>query len=280
MHVIKELTPLKELINQQKENDKIIGFIPTMGALHTGHLSLINEADKTCDFVVVSIFVNPTQFNDPKDLEKYPRTLDADLALLEKTPCNLVFTPEVNTIYPEPDNSMFDLGSLATVMEGKFRPGHFHGVVQVVKRLFDIVEPRKAFFGQKDFQQVAIIKHMTKQLNLPVEIVSCPIIREKSGLALSSRNQLLSQEERKRATTIYQTIFWAKSQNDKLDIKTLKQAVIEQINVVDCLEVEYIEIADAETLQTVESWDDSPHIVLCATVYCGKVRLIDNIMLK
>lgn len=280
MQVISEIDLLKELVAAQKNAGKVVGFVPTMGALHTGHLSLVAEASKRCDFVVVSIFVNPTQFNDPKDLEKYPRTLDADVKLLETTACNLVFAPSVETMYPEPDTRVFDFGSLATVMEGKFRPGHFNGVGQVVSRLFDLVQPHKAFFGQKDFQQFAIIKHMTNQLGLSVEVVSCPIVREVSGLAMSSRNMLLSGQERIEATAIHRTLTWAKSECKNRRIEELKKEISRQINAVDCLEVEYVEIADAATLQSVNDWNDAQSIVLCVAVYCGKVRLIDNVLLK
>ncbi len=280
MQVIKEIAHLNEIIASQKEAGKTIGFVPTMGALHAGHLSLVNEASKHCQFIVMSIFVNPTQFNDPKDLEKYPRTLEADLKLLENTACNLVFAPEVATMYPKPDTRVFNFGALETVMEGAFRPGHFNGVGQVVSKLFEMVKPHQAFFGQKDFQQFAIIKHMTQQLNLPVEVISCPIIREESGLALSSRNQLLSSVEKEQATAIYNALNWAKLQGETLTVSQLKQQITEQINQVSVLEVEYVEIADANSLQSVNNWTDASSIVLCVAVYCGKVRLIDNMILK
>ncbi|MFV0365624.1 MAG: pantoate--beta-alanine ligase [Mangrovibacterium sp.] len=280
MQVIKELDLLHQIINNQKESGKTIGFVPTMGALHNGHLSLVKEAQKSCDFIVMSIFVNPTQFNDTSDLEKYPRTLGADVKLLESTACNLVFAPEVETMYPEADERVFDFGSLATVMEGAFRPGHFNGVGQVVSKLFLMVKPHKAFFGQKDFQQFAIIKHMTKLLNLPVEVISCPIIREESGLAMSSRNQLLSAQEKEKATAIYQTLAWAKLQNNSKSIAELKDAVSSKINAIDCLDVEYVEIADADSLQSLTDWNAATGIALCVAVYCGKVRLIDNVLLK
>lgn len=280
MQVIKDIASLSEIIAQQKKDNKTIGLVPTMGALHAGHLSLVDEADKHCDFIVVSIFVNPTQFNDLSDLEKYPRTLSADLELLDSTACRLVFAPEVETMYPEKDTRLFDFGTLATVMEGAFRPGHFNGVAQVVSKLFLMVQADKAFFGQKDFQQIAIIKEMTKQLNLPIELISCPIIREKSGLARSSRNQLLSEAEKEKASAIFQSISWAKTQVERLQVNELKTQIAARINAVDVLEAEYVEIAHADTLQSISDWQEAASIVLCVAVYCGKVRLIDNILLK
>lgn len=259
-------------------SDRKIGFVPTMGALHKGHISLVEQAVNENDVVVVSIFVNPTQFNDPKDLERYPRNLEADLRLLEKTGCDVVFAPDVHEIYPEPDNRKFNFGTLETVMEGKYRPGHFNGVAQVVSKLFDIVRPDKAYFGLKDFQQLAIIRNMVNQLELPVEIVSCPIIREESGLAMSSRNELLTAEERKNAAVISQTLFEAKKLKDEKDVQTVARWIEENINKNSFLRVEYAEIVDATTLQPVKSWDDSGEIVCCVAVFCGKIRLIDNVV--
>src|SRR5690554_1193475 len=203
MILVKTIKELKEYLGELRKNGSV-GLIPTMGALHNGHLSLVNEAVRENPVVVVSIFVNPTQFNDPNDLRRYPRNLDADLKMLEPTGCDLVFAPEAEEIYPEPDSyrEKFDFGQLEKVMEGKHRPGHFNGVAQVVSKLFHIVEPNKAYFGLKDFQQLAIIKKMVQMLKMPVEIVPCPIIREESGLAMSSRNELLSAEERKNAALI------------------------------------------------------------------------------
>jgi len=260
------------------ESGKKVGFVPTMGALHKGHISLVEKAVNENDIVVVSIFVNPTQFNDPKDLERYPRTIEADLRLLEKTGCNLVFAPDVKEIYPEPDTRKFNFGALETVMEGKHRPGHFNGVAQVVSKLFDIVQPDQAYFGLKDFQQLAIIKNMVSQLNLSVKIISCPIIREESGLAMSSRNELLSIEERKNAALISETLFEAKKLKDKNDVKTVAAWIEENINKNAFLKVEYVEIVDAATLQAVKSWDEAGEIVCCVAVFCGKVRLIDNVV--
>ena len=277
MQVIKHITDLQTLLNIKKEEGLKIGFVPTMGALHEGHLSLVKKAGKETDFVVVSIFVNPTQFNDKGDLERYPRDLNKDVALLTPTPCQLVFAPEADDIYPEPDTRQFNFGTLEQVMEGKFRPGHFNGVAQVVSRLFDIVKPDKAFFGQKDFQQLAIINEMVRKLNLPVEIVPCPIIREADGLAMSSRNMLLSAEQRKNAVHISTTLFEAKNKTGELSVEELCQWVINRINENEYLNTEYFEIVNDTTLLPVLSWDEPCKKVGCIAVHCGKIRLIDNI---
>jgi len=279
MLVIKKIGDLKALISTQKAEGKTIGFVPTMGALHSGHLSLVEKAGNQSDFVVVSIFVNPTQFNDKNDLEKYPRTLDADLALLEPTACQAVFAPEVATVYPEPDTRQFNFGELERVMEGKFRPGHFNGVAQVVSKLFEIVNPDKAFFGQKDFQQLVIVKAMVKQLTLPVEIIACPIVREASGLAMSSRNERLSAEQRENAAVIYQTLREARNNASGLSVEELKRQVVDQINANPYLQTEYVEIVDDTDLKPVERWTDPVNKVACVAVFCGTVRLIDNIVL-
>lgn len=254
------------------------GFVPTMGALHQGHLSLVKQAVAENKVVVVSIFVNPTQFNDPKDMERYPRTLEADLALLEPTGCSIVFAPAVHEIYPEKDTRKFNFGDLEKVMEGKFRPGHFNGVAQVVSRLFELVKPAKAYFGLKDFQQLAIIKNMVKQLQLPVEIVPCAIVREPGGLAMSSRNELLTSEQRENAVAISQTLFKAKELRGQKNVRELAEWVISEVNNNPFLEVEYFEIVDDEQLQPIKSWDDNSIEVGCIAVYCGKIRLIDNIV--
>ncbi|RIJ49856.1 pantoate--beta-alanine ligase [Maribellus luteus] len=254
------------------------GFVPTMGALHQGHLSLVKQAVAENKAVVVSIFVNPTQFNDPKDLERYPRTLEADLALLEPTGCSIVFAPAVHEIYPEKDTRKFNFGDLEKVMEGKFRPGHFNGVAQVVSRLFEMVRPAKAYFGLKDFQQLAIIKNMVKQLQLPVEIVPCAIVREPGGLAMSSRNELLTREQRENAVAISRTLFKAKELRGQKNVRELAEWVTSEVNNNPFLEVEYFAIVDDEQLQPVKSWDDNSIKVGCIAVYCGKIRLIDNIV--
>jgi len=277
MILVKTIKELQEKLQGLKSSGSV-GFVPTMGALHRGHLSLVNKAVAENAVVVVSIFVNPTQFNDPGDLKRYPRNLEADLALLEPTGCHLIFAPEPKEIYPEPDTRKFNFGPLEEIMEGKHRPGHFNGVAQVVSKLFEIVKPDKAYFGWKDFQQLAIIKNMVKQLSLPVEIVPCPIVREKSGLAMSSRNELLSAEERKNAALIYQTLSEAQKLTKQKSVNELRKWVTEKINQNPWLTVEYYEIVDDENLRPVENWDEKKTKVGCIAVYCGKVRLIDNIV--
>lgn len=277
MFLIETIIELQNKLNALKGNGTI-GFVPTMGALHAGHISLVERAVTENQVVVVSIFVNPTQFNDKTDLEKYPRNLIADLKLLEKTGCQIVFAPSSMEIYPEPDNRKFDFGILETVMEGKHRPGHFNGVAQVVSKLFDIVSPDKAYFGLKDFQQLAIIKNMVKQLKLPVEIIPCPIVREESGLAMSSRNELLSADERKNAAVISETLLKSKELSREKSVNELKNWITENINKNEYLTVEYVDIVDDILLQPVKSWDEKIVKVACVAVFCGKVRLIDNIV--
>lgn len=277
MFLIETIIELKDKLKALKETG-VIGFVPTMGALHAGHISLVKQAISETQVVVVSIFVNPTQFNDKSDLEKYPRNLEADLKLLEKTGCQIVFAPKTEEIYPEPDTRKFEFGELETVMEGKHRPGHFNGVAQVVSKLFDVVKPDKAYFGLKDFQQLAIIKEMVTQLNLPVEIVPCAIVREESGLAMSSRNELLSAEERKNAAVISESLFQAYKLKEQKSVNELQNWIADNINKNPYLNVEYVEIVDDRRLQHVKSWDEKGGKVCCVAVFCGKVRLIDNIV--
>ena len=256
-----------------------VGFVPTMGALHQGHLSLVNACRKTCDTVVVSIFVNPTQFNDPKDLENYPRTEQNDLQLLEAAGVDYVFAPSVEEVYPEPDTRVFDFGGLDRVMEGEHRPGHFNGVGQVVSRLFDIVKPDKAFFGEKDFQQLAIIRYMVRQLGLSIEIVGCPIVRDTDGLARSSRNMLLTPECRAAAPHIYEVLSDAvRSLRGQVSVAEAKRLIAERIDENPNLQTEYIEIASATTLQPATEWGASVGELRCfAAVHAGQIRLIDNV---
>jgi len=277
MFLIETIIELKDKLKALKETG-VIGFVPTMGALHAGHISLVKQAISETQVVVVSIFVNPTQFNDKSDLEKYPRNLEADLKLLEKTGCQIVFAPKTEEIYPEPDTRKFEFGELETVMEGKHRPGHFNGVAQVVSKLFDVVKPDKAYFGLKDFQQLAIIKEMVTQLNLPVEIVPCAIVREESGLAMSSRNELLSAEERKNAAVISESLFQAYELKKQKSVNELQNWIADNINKNAYLNVEYVEIVDDCRLQHVKNWDEKGGKVCCVAVFCGKVRLIDNIV--
>ena len=282
MKIINTVNELKFVLNNYRAENKTIGLVPTMGALHEGHISLVQRSVEENDVTVVSIFVNPTQFNDKKDLEKYPRTLDADCALLEANNTTIVFAPTVQEVYPEPDTRTFSYPPTDTVMEGAFRPGHFNGVCQIVSKLFMYVEPHKAYFGEKDFQQIAVIKAMVNDLKFPLQICPCPIVREKDGLALSSRNTLLSDEERHIALNISRTLFasldYAKSQT----LEETKTWVIKSIDAIEGLRVEYYEIVDGNTLASLNEWTDSDYIVGCITVFCGSipVRLIDNIKYK
>lgn len=280
MKIVKKTSELEVLVSLFKELGLRIGLVPTMGALHNGHASLVKKAVAENDVVIVSVFVNPTQFNNKNDLATYPRTVEADCALLESLGANIAFTPTVEQIYPYPDTRQFDFTPLDKVMEGPMRPGHFNGVAQVVSRLFDIAQPNKAYFGEKDYQQLAIIREMVRQFNYPIEIVGCPIIREADGMALSSRNTLLSANERQTAVRISQTLAKSQSLLKEKSVKELQQWVIDEINRGGELEVEYYEIVNGTTLQPINSWNDCDNPVGCITVYCGKVRLIDNIQYK
>lgn len=280
MKLIKTIKELHREILPLRAANKTVGFVPTMGALHEGHLSLVKQCLADNDVCVVSIFVNPTQFNDKEDLKKYPRNVEKDCRLLNTISENLiVFNPSDSEIYPEPDTRIFDFGQIDKVMEGKFRPGHFNGVAQVVSRLFDIVKPDRAYFGEKDFQQLAIIRHMVRQLKLDVQIVPMPIIREQSGLALSSRNARLTDVQRASAVNISKILFKSRNEMYKhLTIAETIKKVTDQINAVQNLEVEYFEIVDGTTLQPLNDWSESEYVVGCIAVFCGKVRLIDNIV--
>ena len=260
--------------------DKTIGFVPTMGALHEGHLSLVRQAKATADVVVVSIFVNPTQFNNPDDLKHYPRDTATDIKKLESAGADIIFVPSEEEIYPQPDTRVFDFGAMDKVMEGFYRPGHFNGVAQVVDRLFRLVQPHSAFFGEKDFQQLAIINALVAQEQLPVRIVSCPIVREPDGLAMSSRNLLLSATQRAHAPLIYETLKAAADKVEHTTIPALKQWVQSTIDADPVLETEYAEIVDAHSLQPINEWTAADHVQLCIAVYARPVRLIDNIRLK
>ncbi len=253
-----------------------IGFVPTMGALHEGHISLVERARKECSVVVVSIFVNPTQFNDKKDLERYPRTPLKDMDMLKKAGTDILFLPNEKEIYPEPDTRVFDFGLLDQVMEGATRPGHFNGVGQVVSRLFDIVQPQKAYFGEKDFQQVAVVKRMVGMLGYNVQIVPCAIVREKDGLAMSSRNVLLDAQHRKGAPHIYKTIQRAAAMRGSLSPRQLEEWVAAELAREGTLEPIYAAVVNAKTLLPLPAWGDS-EARLCVAVWSGAVRLIDNI---
>ena len=280
MKLVHTIQELRAELDIQRKAGKKIGFVPTMGALHEGHASLVRRAVAENDVVVVSDFVNPTQFNDKNDLLKYPRTLEADCELLEKEGAAYVFAPSVEEVYPEPDTRQFSYAPLDTVMEGKYRPGHFNGVCQVVSKLFMMVEPDKAYFGEKDFQQLAIIREMVKQMNFPLEIVGCPIVREADGLALSSRNARLSEEERLQALSISKTLFQSKEYAATHTVEETQKFVEEGIAAAEGLELEYFELVDGTTLQKISTWDETKYAVGCITVYCGEVRLIDNIKYK
>ena len=280
MELVHTIQELRAELDIQRKAGKKIGFVPTMGALHEGHASLVRRAVAENDVVVVSDFVNPTQFNDKNDLLKYPRTLEADCELLEKEGVAYVFAPSVEEVYPEPDTRQFSYAPLDTVMEGKYRPGHFNGVCQVVSKLFMMVEPDKAYFGEKDFQQLAIIREMVKQMNFPLEIVGCPIVREADGLALSSRNARLSEEERLQALSISKTLFQSKEYAATHTVEETQKFVEDGIAAAEGLELEYFELVDGTTLQKISTWDETNYAVGCITVYCGEVRLIDNIKYK
>lgn len=282
MKVFNRIVDLQnELFDVRREGKKMVGFVPTMGALHEGHASLIKKSVEDNDITVVSVFLNPTQFNDKGDLERYPRTLDADCALVESCGADIVFAPTVEEMYPTPDQRHFEFPPVTTVMEGARRPGHFNGVCQVVSRLFYIVKPDRAYFGEKDWQQIAVIKQLVKYINSDVEIVECPTVRETNGLAKSSRNTLLTDDERAIAPKIYATLVASVEYAKSHTVQETHDKVVADINAVDGLEVEYFSIVDGNMLTDVESWD-APYIAGCITVYCGKtpIRLIDHITYK
>ena len=281
MKIISSIDELRREIETIKTRGLSIGFVPTMGALHTGHISLVTNAVSENKFVVVSVFVNPTQFNNAQDLEKYPRDIERDANMLESAGCDLIFAPSASEMYSENEinNTFdFDFGGLDAVMEGEFRPGHFNGVVQIVSKLFLLVQPTKAYFGEKDFQQLAIIHRMVDVLKMNVEIVDCPIVREVSGLAMSSRNERLTTEQRIKAAEINKVLINSRNFVSEKAPENLKTCVINQLNRVDYLEVEYFDIVDATTLQSIDSW--TSNAVGCIAVFCGEVRLIDNIRYK
>ena len=277
VHTIKDLQAALEALRAQ---GKTVGLVPTMGALHAGHASLVERCVAENDVTVVSVFVNPTQFNDKNDLAKYPRTLDADCRLLEACGATFAFAPSVEEMYPEPDTRHFSYAPLDTVMEGAFRPGHFNGVCQVVSKLFDIVKPDRAYFGEKDFQQLAIIREMVRQMHFSLEIVGCPIVREEDGLALSSRNMRLSAEERQQALHISKTLFESRDYAATHTVAETQRFVEDSIAAVSGLRLEYFELVDGDTLQKIANWEDTDYAVGCITVFCGEVRLIDNIKYK
>jgi len=282
MQVFESIAALQNALFDDRKQGKSVGLVPTMGALHEGHASLVRRSVEDNDVTVVSVFLNPTQFNDQGDLDRYPRTLDADCALLEKEGATYVLAPSVREMYPQPDTRRFEFPPQSTVMEGAKRPGHFNGVCQVVSRLFYIVRPDRAYFGEKDWQQIAVVKRLVGYIGVPVQIVECPIIREKDGLAMSSRNSLLTPEERAIAPEIYKALQASVAYAKDHTVEETHDKTVADINAVEGLEVEYFSIVDGNTLLDVRSWDESPYVVGCITVYCGHtpIRLIDHIRYK
>ena len=277
MNIVHTIKDLQAALSALRAQGKTVGLVPTMGALHAGHASLVKRSVAENDVTVVSVFVNPTQFNDKNDLVKYPRTLEADCVLLESCGASFAFAPSVEEMYPEPDTRQFSYAPLDTVMEGAFRPGHFNGVCQIVSKLFDAVKPDRTYFGEKDFQQLAIIREMVRQMQFPLEIVGCPIVREEDGLALSSRNARLSGEERQQALRISQTLFESRTFAADHTVEETQHFVEESIAAAPGLRLEYFELVDGTTLQKISHWSDTDYVVGCITVFCGEVRLIDNI---
>lgn len=280
MLIVQTIAELKACLNGEREQGHSVGLVPTMGALHAGHASLVERSVKENDVTVVSIFLNPTQFNDKKDLERYPRTLEADCELLDKCGAQVVFAPSVDEVYPEPDTRVFSYPPTDAVMEGAFRPGHFNGVCQIVSKLFDYVEPDRAYFGEKDYQQICVIRRMVEDLKMDINIVACPVIREESGLARSSRNTLLSDDEHQLAAHIYRVL--SESRKKQMSVAETHDFVVREIDAIEGLKVQYFSIVDGLTLADVSTWDDAESVVGCITVYCGAVpiRLIDHIRYK
>jgi pantoate--beta-alanine ligase len=274
MLVYKSVNELTQFLLQNKH--KSIGFVPTMGALHQGHLSLINQSKEKTELTICSIFVNPIQFNKQEDLENYPRTIDLDIQKLESVACDVLFLPSAEEMYPTKQYKSFDFGGLATVMEGEHRPGHFNGVANVIERFFAIIKPTYAFFGEKDFQQLAIVKALTKQLGLSIEIIGCPILREESGLAMSSRNERLTKAERTRAAIIYRSLIQIKNNYTKIAIEQATENFKTAVES-EQMSLEYIEFADGNTLQPIKQWNETNYCVAFVAVNVGKVRLIDNL---
>ena len=280
--VFNKIVDLQNQLFEDRKQGKEIGLVPTMGALHEGHASLVRRSVKENDITVVSVFVNPTQFNDKNDLKNYPRTLEADCRLLDECGADYVLAPSVEEMYPTPDQRQFEYPPVSTVMEGAHRPGHFNGVCQVVSRLFYIVKPLRAYFGEKDWQQIAVIKAMVRHLGISVQIVECDIVRDADGLAMSSRNTLLSKDERAIAPNIYKALKTSVDYAKTHTVQETHDKVVSDINSIDGLDVEYFSIVDGNTLLDIDSWDASDSVVGCITVYCGKtpIRLIDHIKYK
>ena len=278
MKIFYTIFETKKYISEQKSRNISIGFVPTMGALHQGHISLINRAKIENEICICSIFVNPVQFNNKEDLLNYPRHLEKDIKHLVAANCDILFAPTEKEIYPIPDNTIYNLGGLDNLLEGKYRPNHFNGVAIIVKKLFDIIEPQRAYFGEKDFQQLAIIKYLVKEYRIPVDIISCPTIREADGLAMSSRNTRLSEEERAIAPFIYQTLLKARDLPKTNSANEIKEFVSKEIEKKPLMKMEYFEIVNKETLENIEKFDDFSNCVACIAIFLGNVRLIDNII--
>ena len=280
MLIIHKISELQSQLQSERQQGHSVGLVPTMGALHEGHASLVRRSVSENDVTVVSIFLNPTQFNDKKDLERYPRTLEADCKLLEQCGAQIAFAPSVEEIYPEPDTRTFSYPPTDSVMEGAMRPGHFNGVCQIVSKLFSYTNPDRAYFGEKDYQQIAVIKRMVEDLGFKLTMVPCPVIREESGLAMSSRNTLLTEEERAIAANIFRVMKESLSLN--ASVSETHDYVVDNINAIEGLEVQYFSIVDGDTLADITSWEDAESIVGCITVFCGSkpIRLIDHIRYK
>jgi pantoate--beta-alanine ligase len=280
MQIFTTRKALRDYLNSFENKHLSLGFVPTMGALHSGHLSLLEYSKKHCDLSVCSIFVNPRQFNDPEDLKRYPRTPAEDSALLKKHGCDVLFMPEVEEIYPEPANETYDFGQIDKILEGAHRPGHFNGVAQVLSRFFNILQPDKAFFGEKDYQQMLVVKALVKQMGLKTEIVPCPIVRESDGLAMSSRNALLSEKERELAANIP---LWMKMASERLnssEISTVKQIILTATSQHPELKLDYFEVCAPETLEALSGQLNGREAIALIALYTGKIRLIDNIRLN
>ena len=277
MKVFNFIVDVQRFVEEKHNLGLKIGFVPTMGALHEGHLSLINRAKKDNDIVVCSVFVNPIQFNNPADLEKYPRTPEKDIEKLEQAGCDAVFMPTAEEMYPNKVEDHYDFGDLERVMEGACRPGHFNGVAIVVRKLFEIVTPNRAYFGEKDFQQLAIINKMVSDLNMNLEIVPCPIIREHDGLAMSSRNVRLNETERAIAPKIFATLNDSITKKDVMSPAEMKNYALKKYAEIKEFDVEYVEITDEINLKSIENWDECDHARIFVALQLGPVRLIDNV---
>lgn len=278
--VFESIKHVRQWVLEEQMSGRTVGFVPTMGALHRGHITLVEEARRQCDKVVVSIFVNPTQFNNPQDLLKYPRTYEKDIEMLETAGCDVLFHPDVQEMYPTHEKRHWDFGAMSKTLEGHFRPGHFDGVLTIVEKLFEAVPAEKAFFGEKDFQQLSLIRKMTNQLGLGIEIIGCPLIREESGLAMSSRNMRLSQEEKEIAAAISRTLFAMAELKGKMMPAALVKYGLSMLSATKGIETEYLEIVDSETFEPLRDWTDSSIPVILVAAWVGGVRLLDNVILN